>query len=271
MRDSAELRQQLAALLRDNVDEIAERLERKYVEEYPRSRANLMDAGVIHQWTLDEIENIARLVETGDPSLRIYRGQYGDIIEDLYNPELATFANFISTTLFEARHIAPIFFRTQTKDVAHVQAIMDLFEQTIQDVIAYNCELYATSVKSPGSLFRTWNLYSGMVPQGDPEDTPAKRYLKPSVVEELSRRTVAESGDGAKENRTFPGEEHLSSRERDVLDLLVAGRTNGEIAAALGLRQNTVKNHVAHIFDKCNVNTRVELVALVFNKDRLTS
>ena len=45
--------------------------------------------------------------------------------------------------------------------------------------------------------------------------------------------------------------------------LAVSGKTNGEIAAALGMSQNTVENHMARIFDKLNVNTRTELVAKV--------
>lgn len=45
--------------------------------------------------------------------------------------------------------------------------------------------------------------------------------------------------------------------------LAVSGKTNGEIAAALGMSQNTVENHMARIFDKLNVNTRAELVAKV--------
>ena len=44
MFDEGELRRDLAALLRDNREEVAERLERGYVEAYPRSRANFMAA-----------------------------------------------------------------------------------------------------------------------------------------------------------------------------------------------------------------------------------
>lgn len=268
MGDSNGLRQELAALIRDNEDEISKRLERRYVEEYPHSRANLMDAREIHRWTLSEIESIARLMETGDLSLRTYRGYYGDPVEDPYNPELTAFASFVSANLFEARHIAPIFFRMREKDATRMSAITDIFEQTMQDVIAYNCEIYAASIKLPGSLFRTWDMLSGMVPQGDPVDTPAKRYLESSAAEELSHRVEHGSGGGvAVEAHAYPGKERLSDRERDVLQFLIEGKTNGEIAGALGLRQNTVKNHVAHIFDKCNVNTRAELVALVLGGD----
>lgn len=257
MEAADDLRRELADLLRSNADEISARLEQKYVEEYPRSRANFMDAGIIHQWTLDEIESLARTAETGDPTLRSYQGQYGDAVVDPHEPELTAFACFVSACLFEARHIAPMLFQLPVKDVAHVRSVRELFERVVQDVIAYNCELYAASVKQAGSLIRTWDILSGMVPQGEPADTPAKRYL-----------AFADDRSGAACPCAFPGEERLTDREREVLRLLVEGRTNGEIASALGLRQNTVKNHVAHIFDKCAVNTRVELTALVLGAGR---
>ncbi|WP_231571020.1 response regulator transcription factor [Gordoniibacillus kamchatkensis] len=52
----------------------------------------------------------------------------------------------------------------------------------------------------------------------------------------------------------------LSKRERDVIELLIKGRTNSEIAAELYLSEATVKKHVFHIFRKFQVNNRVELM-----------
>jgi len=52
----------------------------------------------------------------------------------------------------------------------------------------------------------------------------------------------------------------LTSRQKDVLDLLVQGRTNKEIAAALHLGEGTVKIHVAAIFRYFGVNNRAAAV-----------
>lgn len=41
--------------------------------------------------------------------------------------------------------------------------------------------------------------------------------------------------------------------------MVATGLTNAEIAASLHLSQNTVKNHIARIFDKMSVNNRAEL------------
>ncbi len=53
----------------------------------------------------------------------------------------------------------------------------------------------------------------------------------------------------------------LSPREAEVLQLIVAGRTNKEIAEALVLSENTVKTHVTGIYTKLGVSRRTQAVA----------
>jgi DNA-binding CsgD family transcriptional regulator len=55
----------------------------------------------------------------------------------------------------------------------------------------------------------------------------------------------------------------LTPRERDVLELLVAGRTNQEIADALFISRRTVATHVEHIFSKLGVSSRATAIRLV--------
>jgi len=50
----------------------------------------------------------------------------------------------------------------------------------------------------------------------------------------------------------------LSSREMEVLRLMVAGMSNKEIAYRLGISQQTVKNHVTAILDKLGVSDRTQ-------------
>lgn len=50
--------------------------------------------------------------------------------------------------------------------------------------------------------------------------------------------------------------QELTAREKEVLDLVAAGRTNQEIASALVIEVGTVKNHVHNILNKLNVHSR---------------
>jgi two-component system response regulator DctR len=55
----------------------------------------------------------------------------------------------------------------------------------------------------------------------------------------------------------------LSAREREVLDLILAGMMNKVVADKLGISMRTVEVHRAHIFDKMHVKTAVELAGLL--------
>ena len=52
----------------------------------------------------------------------------------------------------------------------------------------------------------------------------------------------------------------LTPREREVLELLAAGRTNAQIASTLYLSQKTVRNNVSNIFAKLQVAGRAEAI-----------
>jgi two-component system, LuxR family, response regulator FixJ len=53
---------------------------------------------------------------------------------------------------------------------------------------------------------------------------------------------------------------HLTAREREVMELVVAGKANKEIAAELGLSPKTVEVHRAHVMEKMNVESLAELI-----------
>ena len=55
----------------------------------------------------------------------------------------------------------------------------------------------------------------------------------------------------------------LTDRELDVLELIVAGASNKQIARELGLTLATVKTHIQHIFQKAGVSSRTALSARV--------
>jgi len=52
----------------------------------------------------------------------------------------------------------------------------------------------------------------------------------------------------------------VSERELEVLELLAAGRSNKEIASRLNVSPNTVKTHVARLFEKLEVRRRTAAI-----------
>jgi DNA-binding NarL/FixJ family response regulator len=52
----------------------------------------------------------------------------------------------------------------------------------------------------------------------------------------------------------------ISERELEVLELLAAGRSNKEIAGRLNVSPNTVKTHLAKLYEKLEVKRRTEAI-----------
>ncbi|MEO8468478.1 MAG: response regulator transcription factor, partial [Chloroflexota bacterium] len=70
----------------------------------------------------------------------------------------------------------------------------------------------------------------------------------------------AASGGLAFGSRPRPSDRtRLSPRELDVVGLVVEGRSNDEVAAALGIGAKTVETHLARLFERFGIASRTEL------------
>jgi DNA-binding NarL/FixJ family response regulator len=58
----------------------------------------------------------------------------------------------------------------------------------------------------------------------------------------------------------------LSRREREVLSLVAAGKTNRAIAAELFISEKTVARHVSNIFVKLQLSSRSEATAYAYRR-----
>jgi len=65
-------------------------------------------------------------------------------------------------------------------------------------------------------------------------------------------------------------EQHLTDRERQVLQLIVRGRSNKEIALELGISPKTVSVHRTNLMSKLNVQNTVELIRFATNHPLLS-
>ena len=78
-------------------------------------------------------------------------------------------------------------------------------------------------------------------------------------VEQALAAAVAEGDADHEAHRLRYALASLSPREREVLDQLILGHYNKNIADHLGITQRTVEFHRANIFDKMGVSSAIEL------------
>ncbi|GAA1290715.1 DNA-binding response regulator [Planotetraspora silvatica] len=81
-----------------------------------------------------------------------------------------------------------------------------------------------------------------------------KTVLSPAIASRLVSRVRA------------PGNEPLSTREREVLILVAKGTSNREIAAVLFISEATVKTHLTHLYGKLGVKDRAAAVAVAYER-----
>jgi DNA-binding NarL/FixJ family response regulator len=84
----------------------------------------------------------------------------------------------------------------------------------------------------------------------------APRKVLASLVE---AGTAGSKMTGPQMGMDPPIDEMLTDREREVMHLLMSGRSNREIAAAMGIEQATVKAHLGRMLRKTRASNRVEL------------
>jgi RNA polymerase sigma factor (sigma-70 family) len=77
---------------------------------------------------------------------------------------------------------------------------------------------------------------------------------------QIARKVVAAFQNKASVHEGNNNLDMLSNREKEILELLSRGLMYKEIAAELGISQETVRKHVYHIYEKLHVTNRVEAV-----------
>jgi DNA-binding NarL/FixJ family response regulator len=116
-------------------------------------------------------------------------------------------------------------------------------EETVLKAIASGAKGYVDEAASPTEFVQAIRV----VNEGS---VWAPRHVLSMFIERVSTSP----------GRIFPaGRVTFTEREKEVLEMLVAGRSNKEIGAALGIEERTVKAHVAKLMRKVGVQNRIAL------------
>jgi len=79
----------------------------------------------------------------------------------------------------------------------------------------------------------------------------------PAIARRIAEFFAVSPAAGSAAEQVFP---QLTAREREILELVAAGRSNQQIAGTLFLSPKTVRNNVSNIFAKLHVADRAEAI-----------
>ena len=129
----------------------------------------------------------------------------------------------------------------------------------------------ASSEKEEGSVRAVWRAAEVF-----PKQAPFRllvqnlRQIEPQGSIPVLDRAVL-GGDSTPKAFAFPAQPRnaslLSTRERQVVELVSLGFKNKEVAERMFISEQTVKNHLHNIFDKLGVSDRLELVLHAIHKN----
>lgn len=132
----------------------------------------------------------------------------------------------------------------------------------------------AIKAKFPDACVLVLSVYKGEEDVHRAVQAGASGYLPKSAepgelldairVIHRGRRYFPAAINAALESRSARTE--LSEREREVLEMMVRGRSNKEIGNALGISENTVKVHTTRVFEKLGVADRLEAVTAAIRR-----
>ncbi len=94
-------------------------------------------------------------------------------------------------------------------------------------------------------------------------EKPFSKQMLLEHIREALKRDAAQRDQRGQQGEIAARLALLTDRERQVMDLVVAGKVSKEIAAALGLSKKTVDVHRAHVMQKLKLESVAELVELV--------
>jgi two-component system nitrate/nitrite response regulator NarL len=117
-------------------------------------------------------------------------------------------------------------------------------DNSLFEAVKSGAQGYLLKKIEPQALFGTLRG----VAQGE---ASISRVMAGKLLEELRRQ--------ANHQAPQAGRTHgLTSREREILELVSQGKSNKEVAKAISIAENTVKNHLKNVMEKLHLENRVQ-------------
>lgn len=242
---------ELAAFLRSAMDEIVSYARTLYGAEYTHSVGGGLSTETSVNWTRSVVLELIGQLETGLVDAHLYRRCRGGDMVIQKNALFAPLATFVETRLFFGEAIAPVLWRHYIGDPEKFGDMQVCLERCIQSSVRANTEAFLDAICEEDALSSSWDHRPGLSVES--VASPGAPVADGPSAGLFSGSPTPSSAGGEGEALA------LTRRERQIADLVAAGKTNSEIADRLGIKTSTVKNQLTHIFDKLNVYSRTEL------------
>jgi len=215
------------------------------------------DASGAADW-LDKADQQAAVLGWGNPSIRWWSADYAEVLLELGRIDDA--ARVLDVWEADAARLGREWVLAHVRRcrglVATAQGNVDRAAVVLQQAVTQHEE-----VGDPFGRARAL-LALGIVRRRARQKRGARESIEAALAgfEELGAATWVEKAQselGRIGGRTR--QEGLTAAERRVAALVVEGRTNREVAAALFLTERTVASHLTHVYAKLGVRSRTEL------------
>jgi DNA-binding NarL/FixJ family response regulator len=169
-------------------------------------------------------------------------------------------------------------------EAADGEAAVELTERRRPNVVIMDVRmpgmdgLEATKIlteRVPDSAVLIFTAYSERSLLSRGLDSGAKGYVLKEAPHETLLRAIEKvaNGEGYVDPALMPAfltgkgkDDMLTTREREILQLLADGMSNADVATKLFISQETVKSHVRHILAKLEADTRTQAVAIALRE-----
>lgn len=192
------------------------------------------------------------------------------VVVSIFSTEMETeFTKLYETEYYKMDYVSWIF--AHHESIAYRES--DLINRRIRKESRFYKEYLArydlgsvagVSIISTGSLMGAVTLYKSES-KGDfsKRDVYILEMLLPHLQNVLGSRQEQNTKEQVEMERLLKYQFGITKKEKEIMRLILQGRSNREIAEEQNISANTVKSHIAHIFEKTGVKSRTQLICFL--------